>query len=230
MKTQKARSKTNVISASRWTAYAAAGTATALAGIHSAEAEIHYSGSINAKLAGQTTQAFEIVPGRVLQFTHHIDYYSSRTKDGGNAFAQGLSFAAFSTSCSYGRIASVSNLAGGNAISERPFILRKGVLASADRENCYGNARGQFINAGVGYIGFKFNLGNGDQYGWARIEMMSYPRNKFRFVDFAYGDPGDRIRAGQKVGGHGPTLESLGGLALGAAGLLAWRRSRRMAR
>jgi LPXTG-motif cell wall-anchored protein len=43
-------------------------------------------------------------------------------------------------------------------------------------------------------------------------------------VDYAYGDPGDTVFAGQKSGDSAPRLESLGGLAIGAAGLLAWRR------
>ena len=77
---------------------------------------------------------------------------------------------------------------------------------------------------GIGFIGFKFNTGGGDQYGWARIEMI-LGRNRFKLIDYAYGDPGDRIKAGEKFGGHMPTLESLAGLAIGAAGLLAWRRS-----
>ena len=75
----------------------------------------------------------------------------------------------------------------------------------------------------MGLIGFKFNTGSGDQYGWARVAMFGAGRNKFKLVDYAYGDPGDRVRAGQKLGGHAPSLESLGGLAIGAAGLLAWR-------
>jgi LPXTG-motif cell wall-anchored protein len=53
------------------------------------------------------------------------------------------------------------------------------------------------------------------------------PRNMFAVVDYAYGDPGDRVLAGQTgANTSAPELESLGGLALGAAGLLAWRRRR----
>jgi hypothetical protein len=37
---------------------------------------------------------------------------------------------------------------------------------------------------------------------------------------------GDSIAAGQRSGHDAPELESLGGLALGACGLLAWRKSR----
>ena len=230
MKSLKIRSRSTVISTSRWTVYAAAGAATVFAGIHSAEAEIHYSGPVNANFNNDTILNFELGSDRVINFIHSIDYYSSKTKDGGNAFVSlGGSFAAVTSSCSYG-VASAINLTRGDVISEQPFDPGKAVLATADRENCYGQARGQFLNAGMGFIGFKFNSGSGDQYGWARIEMRKYPKNNFTLIDYAYGDPGDSIKAGQRSGGHGLALESLGGLALGAAGLLAWRRGRRESR
>jgi MYXO-CTERM domain-containing protein len=55
--------------------------------------------------------------------------------------------------------------------------------------------------------------------------MLGGLRNTFEVVDYAYGDPGDRVFAGQMSdSGAPPVLESLGGLALGAVGLLAWRR------
>jgi MYXO-CTERM domain-containing protein len=56
--------------------------------------------------------------------------------------------------------------------------------------------------------------------------MTSGLKNTFEVVDYAYGDPGDVVLAGQKSDDSAPALESLGGLALGAAGLLAWRRQR----
>jgi hypothetical protein len=42
--------------------------------------------------------------------------------------------------------------------------------------------------------------------------------------DYAWGDPGDRVRAGQGIPGDAPELESLGVLALGAVGVRAWRK------
>ena len=56
-------------------------------------------------------------------------------------------------------------------------------------------------------------------------------------LDFAYGDPGERITAGEGIprasedeqdisDDQRPDEGSLGGLALGAVGLLAWRKSR----
>src|SRR5205085_2702250 len=88
--------------------------------------------------------------------------------------------------------------------------------------------RGQF-ERGVAFVAFKFNNGNGDQYGWARIKSQGPPVNKFTLVDYAYGDIGDSVRAGQKSSNDTPVRESLGALALGAAGLLAWRKRRMLA-
>ena len=76
-------------------------------------------------------------------------------------------------------------------------------------------------------MGFKFNTGAGDQYGWARVRMEGFPHNRFVLVDYAYGDPGEVVLAGQTRSQHAtPNLESLGGLSLGAAGLFAWRELR----
>ena len=59
----------------------------------------------------------------------------------------------------------------------------------------------------------------------------------FWLVDYAYADPGEPIRAGQtssdeqapdqgSTDEQAPDQGSLGWLALGAVGLLAWRKSR----
>jgi hypothetical protein len=229
MKPRKLRPKRIAIANSRWTAYAAAGAATALAGIHSAEAEIHYSGLINAKFAGFAVKTFELIPGEDLQFRHNINYYSTYSKDGGSAFFAifpSAFVAGFYTCAFNSNVASVSNLERNAVVSERPFVPGGGLMATHSGFSCGGGNRGQFSSDGIGFIGFKFNAGSGDQYGWARVEMFDLGRNKFRLIDYAYGDPGDRVRAGQKFGGHAPNLESLGGLAIGAAGLFAWRKRR----
>src|SRR5205814_10636819 len=49
MKTRKDRRQTAKVSHSRWLAYATASAATALAGSHSLEAAIHYSGLVDEK-------------------------------------------------------------------------------------------------------------------------------------------------------------------------------------
>jgi hypothetical protein len=125
---------------------------------------------------------------------------------------------------SKGNIISASNLKRGQVISNRPFIPAQSTR-SAVLEGFGGI--GQF-NGGLGYIGFKFNNGSGDQYGWVRIQTRpSGETNPFILRDYAYGDVGDRVRAGQKSSSDIATDQSsLGWLALGAVGLLAWRGTR----
>jgi hypothetical protein len=65
--------------------------------------------------------------------------------------------------------------------------------------------------------------------------MGGHPENAFRVIDYAYGDVGDRIKAGQRSSNEMvpegsndivPQEGSLGALALGAVGLVAWRKRR----
>jgi hypothetical protein len=120
----------------------------------------------------------------------------------------------------------VSRLSQGAVISDCPFLtfLADVMLFKAPYSN------GQFIAEGRGFIGFRFNNGSGMQYGWVRVKMPGpkYFEARFRLVDYAWGDPGDRVRTGQtSVAGDQvaaiPDQGSLGWLALGGAGLIAWR-------
>ena len=63
---------------------------------------------------------------------------------------------------------------------------------------------------------FKFNAGAGERYGWVRVRMDAGIVNSFAVVDYAVGDLGEVVKAGQKRShSSSPDLESLGGLALG---------------
>lgn len=87
-----------------------------------------------------------------------------------------------------------SKLARGQFVSNGAFI-------SGRRAGLIGQLNPQFDETGIGFIGFKFNNGSGDQYGWVRIETRSRPSvHKFLLLDYAYGD-------------------------LSAVGLLTWRKS-----
>jgi MYXO-CTERM domain-containing protein len=226
--------KIDVVARGRWVAYAAAAAATNLAAAHTAEAEIHYSGPINQNLAGRHDVTIPLDPAGGSFLAGHNNYVagSSSFSAGGVAFLyfHGLQSAAVAgATCSEDTVCA-SNLQRGDVISVRPFAQRLGVLAYDFYFN-FWNSFGNFRYHGLGLVGFKFNNGAGDQYGWVRVKMFGPRRNKFTVVDFAYGDPGERVSAGQKSSSESaPSLESVGGLALGAAGLLAWRRRRRQVR
>ena len=85
----------------------------------------------------------------------------------------------------------------------------------------YGYGNDQWLDQGTGFIGFRFNAGSGLQYGWIRVTMDGSPDNTFTVVDYAWADPGDMVAAGQV-----PEPGSLGLLALGGVGLVAWRKHR----
>jgi hypothetical protein len=80
---------------------------------------------------------------------------------------------------------------------------------------------------GTGFIGFRFNTGAGTQYAWARVKM----HHGAAVVDYAWADPGESLAAGQTSSSGDqvsalPDLDSLGTLAFGAKGVIAWRQAR----
>lgn len=228
------RTKINSIEHKRWAAYATAalssGFTFSLA--ESAVAEIHYSGPIKQDVpngycsysypnggycyAGVLTLPLGDNGNIKLTHSKTRSIYGTETNYlGGSAF---LKISAPGAAVRGSGL--ISRLLPGNVISAGPFAGGSGLLAT------YWGARGQFQTAGQGFAGFKFNTGAGEQYGWVRVRMNGFPTNSFAVVDYAYGDPGEVVKAGQKRSHSLPDLESLGGLALGAAGLLAWRRRR----
>jgi hypothetical protein len=238
MKPNRSRSKKPAaITNSRWLAYATAGAASAFTSANSAEATIHYSGRIGEVFDGcHGDFATFRLNARGVFFRLIDDVFICSSPYGGGAYfgmfaPYGASFAGFYNACNgYNALASVSRLRRGDLISNRPFVrAQSGNIALATVSSCGGGYVGQFGGKGTGFIGFKFNNGSGDQYGWARIQMQSgFNFNQiFRLIDYAWGDVGDRITAGQMSSNEMVPEEGfLGALALGAAGLVAWRKRR----
>jgi hypothetical protein len=236
--------KPAVITNSRWLAYATAGAASAFTGANTAEATVHYSGRIDLDFGIRFPQSvhFQLDQPGDSFFLKHFDDFSGRQSYSGFALfgivgLAGASFAGFfNTATHYGCVRSgqvpyVSKLHHGALISRRPFSAANSGYMAGHGTSC-GLSWGQWVGHDLGFIGFKFNNGNGDQYGWVRIKMGTRFGNDYDFwlVDYAYGDPGEPIRAGQTSSNDVVPIEgSLGGLALGAAGLLAWRKSRSQA-
>lgn len=226
-----------VLTQSRWLSYAAASAATALAGATGAEAEIHYSGILNAKFDappdGSVIHYFPLDrPGDVLAF-EHIRRTPGQPSYGSAALSvQGRVSAGFAGSATFtnGTIyAYVSKLPAGALASARSFITTKSLPGYLGAGPGYPNS--QWLHPGIGFVSFKFNHGAGPQYGWARVRVSGAPANTFTVIDYAWGDVGDKIRTGQKkLRGQGGSqvwaTGSLGFLALGGAGLSAWRDER----
>jgi hypothetical protein len=231
--------KPAVIPNSRWLAYATAGAASAFSSANSAEATIHYSGKIGEFIAGRCdpkSDRFQLdQPGDSFLLRQSLVFDCSLGYGGFAHFGvrglAGASFAGFYCP-SYPQIKSVSHLNRGQLISNRPFLAHNyGLLAGTTGRFCSGQF-GNYGHGTVGFIGFKFNNGSGDQYGWVRVKFRDHLRidNDFWLMDYAYADPGEPIRAGQTSSNEMvPEEGSLGGLALGAAGLLAWRKRRSQA-
>jgi hypothetical protein len=226
MKTKTRRSRPASIPKTRWLAYATAGAATALAGANSLEASIHYSGRLDVPFPPHedTTHTFRLDQAGDSIFFDRSD---------GNARAHfsvtGIVSAAFRGP--YTKY--VSKLSFGEQISSGRFASYHPGILEAYRIDPYG----QWGDHGTGYVGFRFNSGAGSQYGWVRVKMTGILENGFRVLEYAYADPGEPITAGQRSADEKATEEgstdeqapdegSLGGLALGAVGLIAWRKSR----
>ena len=245
MKRRPFRRQAATVSHSRWLAYATASAATALAASHSAEAAIHYSGILNQKFPPHidTDKTFPLdQAGDFLLFQRHevATGFASRS-DIDNFKVFGIASAAarvpYTFLTTYDRYF-VSKLQRGQNVSSGNFaFLHRYPGMMAFEVNSGSFASGPWRDRGPGCVGFKFNNGAGIQYGWVRIKMYGPPEHGFEVVSYAYADPGEPIKAGQtssheqvpdqdSTDEQAPDEGSLGGLALGAVGLLAWRKSR----
>ncbi len=207
------------IPSKRWLAYVAAGASFTSIMESSADAAlVHVVPNAHVSSFGGGSGAYDgnvEAPG-VLQF-RHFDFGGD---DGEATFslvdATSASVAGF---ISAGRLY-VQNLAEGALLSElTSFVGFTGVAGDL----AYGDLGGQFQAADTGLIGFRFDVGLGTQYGWARVDMDGAPGNSFTVLEYAYIGPSD---SGLGAGGLTavPEPASLGLLALGAVGVAASRR------
>jgi hypothetical protein len=219
---------TSVIPSSRWAAYASAALATAFGSAGAAEAEIHYSGPVRA--------VFDVGSHSTIEGTFALQGAERLVFDFGR-FGAGKGSALFEIQGIFGDnlpesfrgsqpggagfIRYVSRLHSGDPISAGNFVYGSGGAFGVMAKS-HSGPNSQWQGQGRGYIGFRFDLGDGFQYGWVRVKKKT--DNSFVVVDYAWGDPGEEVTAGQRESSSSaPEKGSLGWLALGAAGLTAWR-------
>jgi hypothetical protein len=217
MNSRTTRHKCVSVSASRWIAYASAGAASALASATSAEAEIHYSGPINILFPPDAPKV------KKLPLDQAADYLVfKRGKEAGNVGAffrlrAGLGVGQF-VGQEFSTHASVSAIRGDRYVSRGHFTYPA---------YTYGTLKDPHFTS-PSFVGFRFNGGSGFQYGWARV-YFNKDTLDFTVIDYAWADPGEPIKTGQTSSStfsEGTNEGSLGLLALGAAGLRAWLKSR----
>ena len=258
MKRSRRNYKASSFSTARWATYLAAAGASALAGTPAAEGQIHYSGLIDFKFQnkyGFQQHNFLLSHGAILVGIRVArgGYGDSSATFELKGAAVSNAFRAYSSTLNR-----VNALPRGSVISKGHFFSNTHSSITVGRLQDYSCTFPGWQQPGTYYIGFRFNAGAGMQYGWVRIKFAGcYPGdNKYIVKDYAWGDPGDEIKTGQKQlhenetqvappaaestnaaplptsdNAHPPfaTSEgSLGLLALGAVGLQAWRRSRRV--
>jgi len=230
MKSQRKQQRSiNSISSSRWAAYMAAAAASTFAGTGSAEAEIHYSGNVFIRLTGNAQASLPLSNGASLVFENIFS---------GSTFLQHFYFSikgVVSGSAREGSIHHwVSDLPSGENVSAGTFGSVAGnpgygVLIANWSDGAFAPPEFERLR---GFVGFRFNTGNGTQYGWARIQTRRDINNLAHEVikDYAWGDPGDAILTGQKhslePANANSVPGSLGLLAFGAQGLDTWRTQR----
>ena len=238
VKTRQSRRQTAKVSHSRWIAYATAGAATALTASHSAEAGIHYQ-VVNEKFQPNSNKGrwFQLdQPGDSIYFKHVSCCLAAFDITGIAAGAfRGLPGTSKYSDAFVSKLSFGESIAAGHFTHAHPNpTALHGILAY--------DIYGQWTSPGMGFVGFRFHNDAGMQYGWVRVRISVPPHDGiggwgFKVLDFAYADPGEPITAGQGIprGSEGdqdisddqlPGEGSLGGLALGAVGVLAWRKSR----
>lgn len=210
----------------RWVGCAVAGAATAFAGASSADAEIHYSGRVDVRFTADDAKSVKFPldqPGESIRFGIYNSFKAA-------AFFEinGIRSEAF---VGYSEIEYAFPFrlqrAQAHYISEGNFVTfyNHGTLYDLQ-----GPVYGDWAGRGIGFLGFRFDHGAGPQYGWARVGILGRGRTDYIVLDYAYGDPGEKVKPGQTSSSSSlPNEGSLGLLAMGGAGLFLWRKSRKRA-
>jgi hypothetical protein len=222
------------IDLSKLAAYTAAGVAASVCGSPKVHADITYE-EVNVAIGDDSTGdggiGLSLILGDASSFQFGLAHdLGGDDETTGVAFARGNLFGGLQPGASFagftaGAFNYVSNLAQDIQLS----TLTSWIDGTADGTMAFnaGYTNSQFADPGPALLGLRFDNGSGFAYGWIRVEMNGNPLNSFTIVDTAYADPGEALAAGQISAV--PEPGSLGILALGAVGTVAWRRHRKQA-
>lgn len=216
------RQESKLVSDRNWAAYAAAGAASALA-CQAAEADIVHV-NVNQVLdvsggPGTTFGSLAFAAGAASSASIIFGHLANTSVGAAFFGVQGANSGMFAGFNAAG-YPYANNLAAGQNVSTMNFLNGTGTMAFVSG---FGNS--QFLSAGIGFLGFKFDGGLGTQFGWARVDMSGAPVNSLTIIDYAFTTEGESIAAGQTR--LVPEPGTLGLLATGAIGLLALRRRRK---
>ncbi len=149
----------------------------------------------------------------------NVDFRSDNASwRGGNGWSQGDTLVAGAVAFDFGQTINGGAQWGHEATHEMTSTYGNMAFNTAKGDG------GSFINTTEKYLGVRFNIGANRHYGWIQVDVggVSMPTNAV-IKGYAYNDVADgSITAGQTI----PEAGSLALLALGAAGLAAWRKNR----
>lgn len=231
----------------KWGVYAAAAGA-ALATTTRADADIIYSGVLDITVTPPASSSLFVrkVSAKSISINHHR--LAARAADtlhnlpgssfrllSANLRGVGLGFgASFFTTSTYG-----------NRIAKNALIYNLGQAIHPAATNAYAflafsesgippRRFGPISAPGSGFVGFQTS---GGDLGWVDVKLTAGPGpiapagqdflDQLEIISYAYNDvPGAPINAGQTPDVPEPGSLALGLLAIGASGLIAWRKRR----